>query len=81
MIGIATKPDATEQDVLDHVAINMEMADISNYEVNVDMGFSDDTGEPVSVEVTTLYEEVTWLPLPNYLANKTLEGMCVLPHE
>ena len=42
---------------------------------------SADQWQPVSIEITANYSEVSWLPLPNFLGNISLEGGCTLPRE
>ncbi len=37
--------------------------------------------QPVSIELSANYSEISWLPLPRFLADITLEGGCTLPRE
>ena len=40
-----------------------------------------DTGDPVAVQVTVPYEEVSWLPSPWFLDNRELTASCTMRRE
>jgi Flp pilus assembly protein TadG len=74
---------STSTTVTDAVATALAGTGISVYNVVVSPAnpSSAATGATVTVTINTTYRNVSWVPLPRYLASATIARSCMLPHE
>ncbi len=73
--------DTSQADATAMIAEAMTRARITNYDTTFNPSNKADvneSGEPVTVTVTTSFANVAWLT-PRFLAGKTLRGGCVFP--
>jgi Flp pilus assembly protein TadG len=75
--------DATAQTVEDIVEERMATFGIQNYTLTLDPTSPSTACQwaPVSVRITTSYNNVSWLPAPKFLSGITFSGTCTLPQE
>lgn len=75
--------DSTAQDVEDIVKERMATFGIKKYSLTMDPSSPATVcqWQPIRVRVTARYDDVSWLPAPNFLKGITLSGSCSLPQE
>ena len=80
---LATLENVTNQQALDQIDAAMSTARISQFSATVSPTplTSANKGDLVSVQISANFNDVSWLPIPNYFAGLTLTGACSLPHE
>ncbi len=59
----------------------MSAANINNYTMTIDPDPPENLDAFKAVSVSVLYADVSWLSTPQYLANQTITGNCVMPAE
>lgn len=80
---LATLDSTTPQQVTDHINNSMSVAGVSSFSATVLPSplTSASKGQLVSVQITSNFTDISWLPLPKHLSGVTLSGACSLPHE
>ena len=80
---VAIIEGATQQTINDRVEDNLAGSGVSAPEITVTPNplSSAVTGDPVTVTVTVNYGDVSWVPVPKFLAGTDISGICSLPHE
>jgi Flp pilus assembly protein TadG len=80
---LATLEGSTNEKVLAEISKAMAVAGISAFEPKISPTplSSASKGQYVTVEISTDFSEISWLPLPKHFAGATLRGACSLPHE
>lgn len=80
---IAIVGGATEAEVLAEVnaILNANAIVGADIELLPDPLSSADQWDPMTINVTTLYDDLSWLPVPAYLGNIRLTASCTLPKE
>lgn len=75
--------DATASDVNGQISLIMNASGISPYTTTIQPIDLDNVPqwEPVTVTVSADVAAFSWLPIPEFLAGKTLAASCVLPRE
>lgn len=75
--------DATSQDVKQTIANRLAAFGISNYRLTVAPNSLSDAEQwdPITVRIETTYDNVSWLPTPDYLKGKKLKASSTLPRE
>lgn len=74
---------ATTEDVEDMCAARLAAGGIIEYDMTltpVSLATAQQW-DPVTVNVTTTYGDISWLPVPTYLGDITLSATCTLPRE
>lgn len=79
---VAVAEYSDKADVMEIVDSAMNMANLSGYSVTVSPDPPTEMGpfEKVSVNVSVPYTDVSWFA-PNFMSDKTLTGVCVMPAE
>lgn len=80
----AVLANATAADVEAKIDELLRLSNIRKYTVTVTPALpaaSPAQWEPVTVTITAKFDDVSWLPLPNWVKTKTLTGICTLPRE
>ena len=69
---------STVEDYLEGGSVNPQALTVTVDPSNLS---STDTGDPVSVKVSVLYDDVSWLPAPWFLGGKTMTANCTMRRE
>ncbi len=74
---------ATEEEVAELVDDLLDGGGITTHTTTITPNplASADQWDPVSVTITVSYDDISWLPLPNYFDGMQLSGSCTLPRE
>jgi Flp pilus assembly protein TadG len=80
---VAIVAGATSSDVDAAVVSPLASAGISNYQVSVTPAnlTAAEQWDPVTVSISVPFSNVSWMPMPGYLSNITLQSTCTLPRE
>ncbi len=80
---VAIFAQATASDVQQTVASRLATFGISGHTLTIEPNPLSNAcqWEPVTVKIAVTYDNVSWLPTPDYLAGKTLAVSCTLPME
>ncbi len=80
---VAVLADATEDDVKTTVDGILKTFGVTKHKVTVAPSLTDaaQPGDPISVKIEVAYDDVSWLPTPQFLANKVLSVSNTLPKE
>ena len=75
--------DVTTEDIETKVQNRMLKYGISDYTLTIDPASPTDANQwgPVTVRVSTTYDQISWLPVSRFLRGITLQGSCSLPQE
>ncbi len=80
---VAIIKGATAEAVEDKVASLMDVVGISDYTMTMDPAspISAAQWQPVTVSISVSYQNISWLPVPQFLGGIPLTGTCTLPRE
>lgn len=80
---IAILDGTTSENVSQMVSASLQPSGISNYELTISPAdFANASKwEPVTVTVKARFDNLSWLPVPQFLGSKQLVGSCTLPRE
>jgi hypothetical protein len=80
---LAVSWDATQQEIEETVEERLGTFGISDYALTIDPNPPGNAcqWQPVTVRIEATYDQVSWLPVPQYLGGITLAGSSTLPQE
>ncbi len=80
---LATLKGQTTATAESEIAQVMSLSGVTNYTTDIQPpGLTTaDQWSPVTVQVTASFDNITWLPVPRFLAGRTYTATCVLPRE
>lgn len=80
---VAVLEGSTLEEVQTKVASILEPFDVDDYTMTVtpDLMTAIDGGDPVSVKIDVSYDDIAWLPVPQYLGGKQISVIGTLPKE
>lgn len=80
---LAVSWDTTPRQIEETVEARLASFGISDYQLTVDPNPPGNASQwqPVTVRIEVMYDEVSWLPVPQFLGGITLAGTSTLPQE
>jgi Flp pilus assembly protein TadG len=80
---LAILEQSTRQEVEENVAGILGKFGINKYTMTITPGLPNslEAGSPVSVKISAAYKDVSWLPTPRFLSNKSLSATSTMPRE